>query len=205
MTIAADDKKADDKKDDEEGRQEATRRTPASEAARRPTIDFDGLAGARDPRAGAADNYASLAADRRHLIYIRSGAVYLRPRRGDATERCRFFALKDRKETTLAEGIDGYALSADGAKAAGATRRRLRASTTLAKGKRLEARPVSTAGLVVDRVPAEEWAEIFDEVWRRYRDFFYVENMHGYDWEALREQYQPLLAYVAPPLRPQLS
>ena len=35
-------------------------------------------------------------------------------------------------------------------------------------------------------MPAEEWAQIFDEVWRRYRDFFYVENMHGYDWEALR-------------------
>ena len=50
---------------------------------------------------------------------------------------------------------------------------------------------ISTGGLVVDRVPTEEWAEIFDEVWRRYRDFFYVENMHGYDWAALRKQYEP--------------
>jgi hypothetical protein len=33
-------------------------------------------------------------------------------------------------------------------------------------------------------------------VWRRYRDFFYVENMHGYDWEALRLQYRPLLEHV---------
>ena len=33
---------------------------------------------------------------------------------------------------------------------------------------------VSTAGLVVDRVPAEEWNQIFNEAWRRYRDFFYV-------------------------------
>jgi tricorn protease len=45
-------------------------------------------------------------------------------------------------------------------------------------------------------VPAEEWAEVFREAWRRYRDFFYVENMHGYDWEALRRQYEPLLAHV---------
>ncbi len=56
---------------------------------------------------------------------------------------------------------------------------------------------MSTAGLMYDRVPAEEWAQIFDEVWRRYRDFFYVENMHGYDWEALRKQYEPLVAHVA--------
>jgi tricorn protease len=48
---------------------------------------------------------------------------------------------------------------------------------------------VSTAGLAVDRVPAQEWAQIFDEVWRRYRDYFYVKNMHGYDWEGLRNRY----------------
>ena len=50
---------------------------------------------------------------------------------------------------------------------------------------------------MVDRVPAQEWAEIFDEVWRRYRDFFYVTNMHGYDWEAIGERYAPLLPHVA--------
>jgi tricorn protease len=52
------------------------------------------------------------------------------------------------------------------------------------------------SGLQVWREPREEWAEIFREVWRRFRDFFYVENMHGYDWEALRAQYEPLLADV---------
>ena len=56
---------------------------------------------------------------------------------------------------------------------------------------------ISTAGLYVDRVPAEEWAQIFDEVWRRYRDFFYAKNMHGYDWEALRTHYRPLLKDVS--------
>jgi tricorn protease len=49
----------------------------------------------------------------------------------------------------------------------------------------------------VDRVPTEEWNQIFNEVWRRYRDWFYVSNMHGFDWVALREQYKPLLKYVA--------
>ena len=46
-------------------------------------------------------------------------------------------------------------------------------------------------------MPSEEWAQIFNEVWRRYRDFFYVENMHGYDWSALRKQYAPLVTHVA--------
>jgi tricorn protease len=50
---------------------------------------------------------------------------------------------------------------------------------------------------MVDRVPQQEWTEIFNEVWRRYRDFFYVKNMHGYDWEALRKQYAAMVPYVA--------
>jgi len=37
---------------------------------------------------------------------------------------------------------------------------------------------------------------VFREVWRRYRDLFYVTNMHGYDWNALRAQYEPRLADV---------
>jgi tricorn protease len=46
-------------------------------------------------------------------------------------------------------------------------------------------------------VPAQEWAEMFEETWRRYRDFFYVENMHGYDWKAIGARYRALLPYVA--------
>lgn len=56
---------------------------------------------------------------------------------------------------------------------------------------------VSTAGLMLEREPVAEWNQIFNEVWRRYRDFFYAPNMHGYDWEALRERYSQLLPYVA--------
>ena len=56
---------------------------------------------------------------------------------------------------------------------------------------------VSTNGLQVDRIPEEEWRQIFHEVWRRFRDFFYAENMHGYDWPELRDRYEPLLEHVA--------
>ena len=56
---------------------------------------------------------------------------------------------------------------------------------------------VSTAGLMLEKDPVAEWNDIFNEVWRRYRDFFYAPNMHGYDWEALRQRYSQLLPYVA--------
>lgn len=42
----------------------------------------------------------------------------------------------------------------------------------------------------------QEWAQIFDEAWRAYRDGFYVSNMHGVDWNAMKKKYEILLPYV---------
>jgi tricorn protease len=50
---------------------------------------------------------------------------------------------------------------------------------------------------MAERVPVEEWRQIFWEVWRRYRDFFYDPNMHGHDWKEIGERYSKLLPYVA--------
>ena len=56
--------------------------------------------------------------------------------------------------------------------------------------------PVSTADIVVDIDYSQEWPQIFDEVWRAFRDGFYLTNMHGRDWNALKEKYSVLLPYV---------
>ncbi|MDR1918575.1 MAG: PDZ domain-containing protein [Tannerellaceae bacterium] len=43
---------------------------------------------------------------------------------------------------------------------------------------------------------AKEWEQIFHEAWRAVRDGFYVENMHGLDWAAMKRKYEPLLPHV---------
>ena len=43
---------------------------------------------------------------------------------------------------------------------------------------------------------SQEWPEIYDDVWRAFRDGFYLENMHGRDWNALKDKYSQLLPYV---------
>lgn len=53
--------------------------------------------------------------------------------------------------------------------------------------------PIPTDGLVMDLVPKEEWKQIFNDTWRRHRDFFYDPNMHGVDWNGLKKQYGELL------------
>jgi tricorn protease len=44
--------------------------------------------------------------------------------------------------------------------------------------------------------PVAEWKQIYREAWRLHRDFFYVPNFHGTDWNAVYEKYTSLLPYV---------
>ncbi|MGH9933140.1 MAG: PDZ domain-containing protein, partial [Pyrinomonadaceae bacterium] len=159
------------------------------------TIDFDGIVGRATRVPVGADNYGGLSAKTGHLIYATGSAFYY-GRAGDRPTVLKIFAFKDRKETTIAEDIRGYVLSDDGSKLLVAQGPGYNIYDATPQGDKSK-KPVSTAGLFVDRIPAEEWNQIFNEVWRRYRDWFYVSNMHGYDWVALREQYKPLLQYVS--------
>jgi len=158
-------------------------------------IDFDGLSDRVTRVPVEPDNYFGLAATKEYLIYARGGAPFY-GRESYPPAALVLFSFKDRKENTLAEGIRGYAVSDDGKKILVRHEHDFKLYDAKPEGKS-SAKPVSTANLMVDRVPQQEWVEIFDEVWRRYRDFFYVKNMHGYDWEGLRAQYRPLVDYVA--------
>ena len=156
------------------------------------TIEFDGLSRRVVRLPVTFDNYVGLSGADDGVLFIRAGAQYY-GRAGDVRAALQRFTFEDRETTTIAEGIGGYAVSRDGEKVL--VREGGAWNVYPAGGG--DATAVSTRGLMVDRVPAEEWAQIFDEVWRRFRDFFYVENMHGYDWKALRDRYRPLLEHVA--------
>ena len=156
------------------------------------TIEFDGLSRRVVRLPVTFDNYVGLSGAGDGVFFIRGGAQYY-GRGGDVRPALQRFTFEDRETTTIAAGIGGYAVSRDGEKVL--VREGGAWNVYPAGGG--DATAVSTRGLMVDRVPAEEWAQIFDEVWRRFRDFFYVENMHGYDWKALRDRYRPLLEHVA--------
>jgi tricorn protease len=157
-------------------------------------IDFDGLADRIAPVPVPADNYGQLEAVKGNLLYVRRPPFYY-GRTTDEKAAIVVFNFEDRKATTLAEDIRGYALSPDGSKVLvrqGTAYNLYDANPKGAASKKT----VSTTGLQADIVPQQEWAQIFDEVWRRFRDFFYVSNMNGYDWKALHDRYRPLLQYV---------
>jgi tricorn protease len=158
-------------------------------------IDFDGLADRVTRVPVDADNFSSLVATKDYLVYERLGAPFYGRDSYPETSLV-LFTRKDRKESTFLENISGFDVSADGSKILVRQERTYKLYDLKPEGKS-SGKGVATDGLMVDRVPQQEWVEMFNEVARRYRDFFYVQNMHGYDWDALRAQYRPLVDYVA--------
>jgi len=145
-----------------------------------------------------ADNYAGLAAKKGHLLYV----VGLRSITAAAGPQGVPQGLLDQgaQGTSLADDVAGYALLRRIRLWFGPQERiRVRRNAgrrQLQKGRfhrRPDGRPRAVA----------EWNQIFGEVWRRYRDWFYVENMHGYDW-GLCASSMSRASIRSAPVRPQL-
>jgi tricorn protease len=167
----------------------------ADEPVKDKLIDWDGLAKrvARVPI--DADNYLRLAVKSDALVYSTGPAPYY-GRAAETKAALHIFSFKDRKVTKLVDDLTSWVLSRDGSKVLvgqGGGWSLYDATAAGASSKKA----ISTAGLMIDRVPAEEWKQIFNEVWRRFRDFFYAPNMHGQDWDNIHERYAKLLPYVA--------
>ncbi len=159
------------------------------------TINFDGVEKRVVKVPLPADNYAGLSVNKGNLIYQIQAPFYY-GRQADTQTSLRIFSFKDRKETILAQPAFGYTLSADGTKILSPGPGGFSLIDANSNGDKTK-KPVSTSGLITEIDPVAEWNQIFNEVWRRYRDWFYVENMHGFDWVKIREDYKRWLPYVA--------
>lgn len=156
-------------------------------------IDFVNLENRIAPVPLAGENYAMLKAVPGFLVYQKNGAPFY-GRDSYTKPGVYLYDLKKREESLLVDDASSFALSEDGKKILVEQGKNFKLYDVKPQAK--EAEVISVKDLKVLRVPREEWEEVFREVWRRYRDFFYVRNMHGYDWKAIGEQYAKLLPYV---------
>ena len=156
-------------------------------------IDFPGIEQRTIRVPLEADNLSGLLAGDDDLLYLRGGPAYY-GREPAVKPTVMAYSIKDREAKAVAEDVTDWSATANGKHVL--ARMASKEFKYFEIGKSEDAKTVSLAGLLTTRVPAEEWREIFAEVWRRYRDYFYVENMHGFDWLGLRKKYEPLLDYV---------
>jgi tricorn protease len=171
-------------KDDEDAEDEKKGKVEKTKAVKIDLENFEARAVVLPPDAGF---YRSVSAVRGKVIYQR------RPRTGSASESTPivFWDLKKREEKTILDDADAYAISADGKKMIVASGDRV-AIIDVAPKQKMD-KPLATSSMETMVNPPEEWRQIFNDAWRIERDYFYDPNMHGVDWNAMRERYGALL------------
>lgn len=116
------------------------------------------------------------------LLYVNGGEV-------------KAFDLKSLKASTLVSGASIYTVSSDGTKLMYNAASNYYIVDASRKAQPEEGKlKLNTVKIYID--PVAEWKQTFDEVWRIEKDYFYVENMHGTDWDAVKKKYEKFLPFV---------
>jgi tricorn protease len=145
-------------------------------------IDTDGLADRIVKMPVAAGAYLNFYSDGKKVFYVRSNSTY-------------GFDFDTQKEDLVADGASMTV--GTGRKKALFTKGRSRFYVAnIPTGKVDLKDEVDLSNLKVTTDYPKEWAQVFDEAWRAFRDGFYVENMHGVNWPAMKAKYAVLLPYV---------
>lgn len=145
-------------------------------------IDFEGINGRIEALPVSAGNYRMIGAAEGGLLYAADGKIMRYNMADEKTEEIldrAFFAIPtaDGKSILYRSGSDyGIAKVAPGQKAG--------------SGK------LSLDGMEMKIDPRQEWDQIYTDAWRIFRDYFYVNNLHGVDWEGLKAIYGALLPFV---------
>ena len=187
--------------DDSAGKSAAT---PAAESAKekdkkpvKVVIDFEGLSQRIIALPLPEKNYGQLTAGKEGILYVLEGPQVVDGRgEGGGKSALQRFDLKTRKTEKILEGVDEFHLAAKGENML------WKAGTSWFIGGADKAPKAGDGALKLEAVevavdPRAEWRQMFREVWRIQRDFFYDPNYHGQDLAQLEKVYTPFLAGIA--------
>lgn len=173
----SDEKKSDEKKDDKKDEKKT----------KEVKIDFDGFEERVVILPPASGNFGNLSAVSGKVVFHR------KPNSGSSDKKkpLMFYDLDKREEKTIVDDADAYQISADGKKVLVANKNSYSIADVAPDQKVDKKLPTNQLEMTVN--PKEEWKQIFNEVWRLERDFFYDKNMHGVDWKEMKKRYAALI------------
>jgi tricorn protease len=150
-------------------------------------IDLENFEGRIEILPVKSGNFGKMAVVDGKLIYLRYGNTGS----GDNTASLKFYDIKEREEKTIMDKVNDFTVSADGKSILVNSNRQFGIISTSASQK-LE-KPIPTDGLTMQWVAKQEWEQIFQDTWRRYRDFFYDPDMQKVNWNEMRSRYGSLV------------
>jgi len=190
-------KESDEEKgiDEKEDTEEDKNSEDNKEAKKDFAIDFEELNNRIITLPIDAGNFFSLQVGKEGEIYYLEAPATARGPFSKGTKLHKY-DLKERKDEVIIDEVNSYEFSHNKEKIlyrAERTWKIIPASGKSESGK--GTLKIGEIQVLID--PQSEWKQIFYEAWRINRDYFYATNMHGADWEAMREKYSPFLPHLA--------
>jgi len=153
-------------------------------------IDFQGIADRTEALPLKSGNYRNLSVNKSTLYYLNSAeGNFNRFEVGEHGPMTLYsYCFDNKKETPVIEDIDNYELSYDGESIIYLKEK----SVSIMPSSGGEGKPFNLSELKIWYEPLREWKQIFNEAWRMERDYYYEPNMHGLDWNFIRQKYGKL-------------
>lgn len=179
--------KKEESKKDETKKDDAKEKGKKEEKAKETKISLAGFEERAVMLPPAAGNIGGIHAVSGKLLFHRA------PNTGSADKKrpLMYYDLDKREEKSVVDDVDLFKVSADGKKVLVAKSGSY-SIVDVGENQKLD-KKMPTAQLEMTIDPRAEWRQIFNDVWRFDRDFFYDPNMHGVDWDDMKVRYGKLL------------
>ncbi|MGW0331248.1 S41 family peptidase [Streptomyces sp. NPDC003011] len=170
------------------------------------TVEVEGLESRVTPFPVAASKYSAL-----HpvagggLVWLRwpiSGALgetFANPDDTTGRPTLEFFTISKAKKSELVGHLDWFAVSGDGTRLVVMDEGDLRAVPSHESGDSDTTVWIDARRILHQVDPAAEWRQAYEEAGRLIRAYFWEPGMCGIDWDAVLDQYRPLVERVASP------
>ncbi|MFB3814268.1 MAG: PDZ domain-containing protein, partial [Terriglobales bacterium] len=207
--LSDDEKIAEEKPADAKDEKKDQKKTEAKPPVK-VTVDFEDI----DQRTLAlpipAGNYIGMEAAPGGMLYLGELPQVRRPGPNPGATIHRF-ELEARKVKKLLDGVTQFIVSADGKKMLYRTGQGEKAKWMIAKTPpasapgepegpeppKVQGQPLRADEMQAYVDPKAEWKQMYNEVWRIQRDFFYDPNLHGLSLQSARKQYDPYVEALA--------
>ncbi|MBZ6176780.1 PDZ domain-containing protein [Streptomyces olivaceus] len=170
------------------------------------TVETEGLASRVTPFPVTASKYSTLCpVEGGGLVWLRwpiSGALgetFANPADPSEQPTLEHFHLAKARKSELVDHLDWFRVSGDGSRLVVLDEGDLRAVPATEAGDGDSTTWIDLRRILHEADPAAEWRQAYEEAGRLTRAHFWDPGMCGIDWDAVLDQYRPLVERVASP------
>jgi len=150
-------------------------------------IDFEGIERRMVMLPIKGGNVGQISAVKGKLVFMK----YPNSGSADGKSLLKYYDIKEQEEKAIISDVRNYKIASGGEKLLISKNSNYYVIDVSADQKPEDEVPTSEMTSIIN--PREEWRQIFNDVWRLERDYFYDSEMHGVDWNLMKKKYGVLI------------